>query len=188
MANDKGTNQGNGQAKEAVKVSAIEKAQSIRAIASAWVEKFDPDRPSPKKDLSFSELVEILGDVDKNIVGEMIVAGELDPKRGLSKQKAEFFVKVRGKFSIDPNQKNIEDDQLEIAQSVRAYMNENYPNMKKKLTPATITGLDLYEITDGKVALKELGFNPRRMKLKHADKKVLTAIKTALGTGQKDAA
>lgn len=188
MAENKGANQGNGQAKETVKVSAIEKAQSIRAISSAWVEKFDPDRPSPKKDLSFSELVEILGDIDKNIVGELIVAGELDPKRGLSKQKPNFFIKVRGKFSIDPNQKNIEDTRLEVAQSVKEYMSKNYPNIKKKFTPASISGLELYEVTDGKVALKELGFNPRRMKLKHADEKVLTAIKTALGSGQKDAA
>jgi hypothetical protein len=129
-------------------LTAIQLRQLVLAIAHDYKEKFESDRPTPKTDLSYSEMHKLCfaDDKLKGKFGTLYMEGKINPKNKLSKWSLEALATFKSDFSYDATKEDVKDKQLFIASVYEEWYRKNNPEDKdKRITPSTITVANMYD-------------------------------------------
>jgi uncharacterized protein (DUF2267 family) len=129
-----------GQKENKKTMSAIEKRQLVKAIAQAWTDKFDPKREASKNDVTSDEFWQLIKENDslKGKYLDLMSKGLLNPSNNVSQYSYEVLEAFKNDFKYDSSKQDAKDIQLAIAKAYEDYYNQNNPDSKKVITPATV--------------------------------------------------
>jgi hypothetical protein len=139
MANEnKDRNNSSNTTKEVLTTSA--KKKLVKAICQEYHSKLDAKAPRVKRDLNYSQIKDVmfLNDATKEIFKKLAFDEKIDPRDSLEKWRPEVIAEFKGHFKFDASEEDVEDIQIELGAGYEKWFKENFPESKKKVSPANI--------------------------------------------------
>jgi hypothetical protein len=119
--------------------------QLVKAICQEFHLKLDSKAPRVKRDLNYSQIKDVmfLKDATKDIFKKLAFDERIDPRDSLDKWKAEVLLEFKSHFTFDASSEDIDDIQIELGAGYEKWFIENFPESKKRISPANIRVSDL---------------------------------------------
>ena len=137
MANEEKKPQGKQQE---VLLTTSAKKKLVKAICQKYHEKLDSKAPRVKRDLNYSQIKDImyLDDATKDVFKKLVMDDKIDPRDSLEKWRPEVIAEFKSHFKFDASDEDVEDVQIELGAGYEKWFKENFPESKKKVSPANI--------------------------------------------------
>ena len=112
----------------------------VKAICQEFHTKLDSKAPRVKRNLNYSQTKDVmfLKDETKEIFKKLAFDEKIDPRDSLDKWRVEVIAEFKPHFTFDASEEDVEDIQIELGAGYEKWFKENFPESKKRVSPANI--------------------------------------------------
>ena len=116
------------------------KKKLVKSICQEYHVKLDTKAPRVKRDLNYTQIKDVmfLKDVTKELFKRLAFDEKIDPRDSLEKWRPEVIAEFKSHFKFDASEEDVEDIQIELGAGYEKWFKENFPESKKRVSPANI--------------------------------------------------